>query len=195
MRLRFCTVQPPGTNSLLDLIVFGKHAGLKAAEYSRAPASRACRMIRPISPRQPDAIRNAQGKENIIEIANTMKATMTDKVGMFRTGEGMQQALDTVRELRQRHKNIPLVDRGKIFNTQLINIWELGNLLHVAELVTVCALNRTESRGAHARDDFPKRDDANWLKHTLSWVRVDGNIDLGYKPVVITKYQPKERVY
>ena len=185
-----------GTNSLLDLIVFGKHAGLKAAEYSQGAGFQTL----PEDPTdfaraQFDAIRNAKGEENIIDVAKTMKEVMTDSVGMFRTGEGMQHALEVVRGLRERHKNIALVDRGKIFNTQLMNIWELGNLLQLAELVTVCALNRTESRGAHARDDYPKRDDANWLKHTLSWVREDGKIDLGYKPVVITQHQPKERVY
>jgi succinate dehydrogenase / fumarate reductase flavoprotein subunit len=114
---------------------------------------------------------------------------------MFRTGEGMQSALETVRELRERYKHIPLHDQGKIFNTEMINVWELGNLLEIAELVTVCALARTESRGAHARDDYPTRDDVNWLKHTLSWIKEDGAIELRYKPVVITKYQPKERVY
>lgn len=118
-----------------------------------------------------------------------------DCVGMFRTGEGMQSALETVRELRERYKHIPLHDQGKIFNTEMINLWELGNLLEIAEVVTVCALARTESRGGHARDDFPKRDDVNWLKHTLSWMKPGGEIELRYKPVVITKYQPKARVY
>ncbi|HSB67062.1 MAG TPA: succinate dehydrogenase/fumarate reductase flavoprotein subunit, partial [Anaerolineales bacterium] len=124
-----------------------------------------------------------------------MKTIMMDCVGMFRTGEGMQSALETVRDLRERYKHIPLHDHGKIFNTELINIWELGNLLEIAELTTICALARTESRGAHARDDYPKRDDVNWLKHSLAWVKSNGEIELRYKPVVITKFQPKERVY
>jgi len=185
-----------GTNSLLDLIVFGKHSGLRAAEF----ASGANFQPLPADPTeftrtQFDAIRNAQGNEKILEIASTMKSIMMDCVGMFRTGEGMQSALETVRELRERYKHIPLHDQGKIFNTEMINIWELGNLLGIAELVTVCALARTESRGAHARDDYSKRDDVNWLKHTLSWIKPNGEIELRYKPVVITKYQPKERVY
>ena len=185
-----------GTNSLLDLIVFGKHSGLRAAEFSQGAAFQPL----PADPTeftraQIDAIRNAQGNEKILEISGKMKAVMMDSVGMFRTGEGMQSALETVRELRERYKHIPLHDQGKIFNTEMINIWELGNLLEIAEVVTVCALARTESRGAHARDDYPKRDDVNWLKHTLSWVKPDGQIELGYKPVVLTKYQPKERVY
>jgi succinate dehydrogenase / fumarate reductase, flavoprotein subunit len=185
-----------GTNSLLDLIVFGKHSGLRAAEYAVGANFQPL----PDDPTdfaraQFDRIRNAQGDEKILEISSKMKAIMMDCVGMFRTGEGMQSALDTVRELRERYNHIPLHDQGMIFNTEMINIWELGNLLEIAEVVTVCALARTESRGAHARDDYPKRDDVNWLKHTLSWVKPNGEIELRYKPVVITKFQPKERVY
>jgi succinate dehydrogenase / fumarate reductase flavoprotein subunit len=185
-----------GTNSLLDLIVFGKHSGLRAAEFARGADFQPL----PTDPTeftqaQFAQIRNAQGNEKILDVSSKMKAIMMDCVGMFRTGDGMQSALETVRELRDRYKHIPLHDQGKIFNTEMINIWELGNLLEIAELVTVCALARTESRGAHARDDYPNRDDANWLKHTLSWIKPDGAIELRYKPVVITKYQPKERVY
>jgi succinate dehydrogenase / fumarate reductase flavoprotein subunit len=115
-------------------------------------------------------------------------------VGVFRSQAGMQQALDKVRELQERLKHVRRPDQGKIFNTELINTWELGNLLDLAEITTVSALARTESRGGHAREDYPERDDANWLKHTLAWYK-DGAISLGYKPVTITKYQPKERVY
>jgi succinate dehydrogenase / fumarate reductase, flavoprotein subunit len=185
-----------GTNSLLDLIVFGKHSGLRAAEFSQGADFQTL----PADPteftvQQFDRIRSAQGDEKILDISSQMKTTMMDAVGMFRTGEGMQSALQTVRELRQRYMHIPLQDQGKIFNTEMLNLWELGNLLEIAELTTVCALARTESRGAHARDDFPKRDDVNWLKHTLSWIKPDGEIELRYKPVTITKFQPKERVY
>jgi succinate dehydrogenase / fumarate reductase flavoprotein subunit len=123
-----------------------------------------------------------------------MKSVMFDDVGVFRTEEGMQRSLEKVRELRERIKHIRPPDMGKIFNTELLNIWELDNLLLLAEVTTISALTRKESRGGHAREDFPKRDDANWLKHTLAWVE-DGQIRLSYKPVVITKYQPKERVY
>ncbi len=185
-----------GTNSLLDLIVFGKHSGLRAAEFALGADFQPL----PTDPtefaqRQFDTIRNAQGNEKILEISSKMKFIMMDCVGMFRTSEGMQSALETVRELRERYKHIPLHDQGRIFNTEMINIWELGNLLDIAELVTVSALARTESRGAHAREDYPKRDDVNWLKHSLAWVKENGEIELRYKPVVITKYQPKERVY
>jgi len=123
-----------------------------------------------------------------------MKAVMFDDVGIFRTGEGISKALDKVRELKERFNHVRVDDQGKIFNTNLMNTWEIGNLLDLAEVVTLCALNRTESRGGHARDDYPQRDDVNWLKHTLAWNR-DGKVDIGYKPVVITKYQPKVRTY
>ena len=136
----------------------------------------------------------SQGKERLSDISREMKHVMFDQVGIFRTGAGMQQALAKVRELKERLKNVRVEDHGKVFNTNLMNTWELGNLLDLAEVVTVCAINRTESRGAHARDDFPKRDDVNWLKHTLTWVK-EGEIKISYKPVVVTKYQPKERVY
>jgi succinate dehydrogenase / fumarate reductase flavoprotein subunit len=119
---------------------------------------------------------------------------MFDHVGVFRIEDGMEQALAKVRELRERVKLIRPPDRGKVFNTEVLNIWELINLLELAEVTTVSALARKESRGGHAREDYPKRDDANWLNHTLAWVE-NGEIRLSYKPVVITQYQPKERVY
>jgi succinate dehydrogenase / fumarate reductase flavoprotein subunit len=123
-----------------------------------------------------------------------MKAVMFDDMGVYRTEAGMQIALDKVRQLRQRMAHLRQPDQGKIFNTEVVSAWELENLLLLAEMTTVSALARQESRGGHAREDFPKRDDANWLKHTLAWVDASG-VRLGYKPVVITKYQPKERVY
>jgi succinate dehydrogenase flavoprotein subunit len=184
-----------GTNSLLDLITFGKHAGLRAAEFVKDA------VFQPLPGDPTDFTRATfdrmlanQGQERLSDISKEMKRVMFDHVGIFRTGTGMQQALAKVRELQERFKKVQVEDHGKVFNTNLINTWELGNLLDLAELVTVCAINRTESRGAHSRDDFPKRDDANWLKHTLSWV-TEGKIKIDYKPVVLTKYQPKERVY
>jgi succinate dehydrogenase / fumarate reductase flavoprotein subunit len=184
-----------GTNSLLDLIVFGKHSGLQAAEYANGAT------FQPLGSDPTDHVRQqvaamhgSHGDEKVYDIGNEMKSIMFDDVGVFRTGEGMQKALAKVRELQARIKQVRSPDKGKIFNTEVMNIWELGNLLDLAEITTASALARTESRGGHAREDFPERDDANWLKHTLAWVR-DGDIQLGYKPVVITKFQPKKRVY
>jgi len=184
-----------GTNSLLDLIVFGKHSGLKAAEYANGASFQPL----PADPteytrQQLETIHNCNGEEKAYTIGNEMKAIMFDEVGVFRIQEGMDKALAKVRELQERLKHVRTPDKGKPFNTELMNIWELGNLLDLAEVTTVSALARLESRGGHAREDYPKRDDVNWLKHTLAWVE-NGKIRLGYKPVVITKYQPKERVY
>ncbi len=185
-----------GTNSLLDLVVFGKHAGLRAAEYAKSTAYQTL----PADPTefassQFDRIRKADGKDNAFDIATTMKKVMFDKMGIFRSGTGMEEALKAVRELKERYKHVSVTDTGKIFNMELINVWELGNLLDLAEMTTVSAIARTESRGGHSREDYPDRDDKNWLKHSLAWVRQDGAIDLKYKPVVITKYEPKVRTY
>ena len=184
-----------GTNSLLDIIIFGKYSGLQAAEYANGvdfqelPAD-----ADDFARQQLDAILNSTGNEKAADIANEMKSVMFDHVGVFRTEDGMAQALEKVRELQERLKNVNSTDLGSTFNTELIDIWELGNLLDLAEVTTVSALVRKESRGAHAREDYPKRDDANWMKHTLAWIK-DGEVVLSYKPVVITKYEPKERVY
>ena len=184
-----------GTNSLLDLLVFGKHAGLdaarfvKEADYQPLPTDPTAEVRGQI-----DRLLNNQGKERGAKIARDMKVTMFEHVGVFRTEAGMKQALEDIRELQERFKHVHVDDRGKMFNMDLLNTWELGCMLDLAEVTTVSALARTESRGAHARDDYPKRDDLNWLKHTLAW-SCDGDVELRYKPVVITKYQPKERVY
>jgi succinate dehydrogenase / fumarate reductase, flavoprotein subunit len=184
-----------GTNSLLDLIVFGKHAGLDAARFVKEAA------FQPLPSDPTDFINerlnmllNNGGKEKVAAIGKDMKSIMFEHVGVFRTEAGMSKALQEIRMLQGRYKQVKLDDHGKLFNMDLLNAWELGNLLDLAEVVTVSALARQESRGAHAREDFPKRNDQNWLKHSLVW-SCDGKIELRYKPVVITKYQPKERVY
>lgn len=184
-----------GTNSLLDLIVFGKHAGLNAAQYANgAPFTSLPADPTGFVRQQLDALRSGSGKEKAADLAKEMKAIMFEEVGVFRTESGMQKAVEKMRELRQRFKHVRVSNQGKIFNMELLNTWELGNLLELAEVTAVSALVRKESRGGHAREDYPKRDDANWLKHTLAWME-DGNVRLSYKPVVITNYQPKERVY
>jgi len=185
-----------GTNSLLDLVVFGKHAGLRAAEFARGAAFQTL----PTDPAshgrfQLDRFLHSDGRENVFDISREMKHEMFEDMGIFRNAEGMQRALDKVRELKERLQHVHVKDNGKIFNMELMNAWELGNLLDLAEVTTVSAMARRESRGGHSREDFPKRDDQEWLKHTLAWVRPDGTIDLKYKPVVITKYPPKERTY
>ena len=184
-----------GTNSLLDLVVFGKHAGLKAAEYAKRVEFEKL----PENPEsgarsQFDALRKGSGNENAFDIAMEMKKVMFDLVGIFRSEKGMMDAIEKVAELQKRYGEVRVADAGKIFNTELLNAWELGNMLDVAGVVAACALNRKESRGGHSREDYPNRDDKNWMKHTLAWIK-NGKVEISYKPVVVTKYQPKERVY
>ncbi len=185
-----------GTNSLVDLVVFGKYAGIKAAEY----ANGADLPRLPADPdggvrRQLDNLLNGSGREKAAQIGRELRKVMSDDVGVFRTDQGLKQAVEKVRELRERYQHVRVTDGGKIFNTELLNTWELGCLLDAALVTAVSALERKESRGAHAREDYPRRDDENWLKHTLAWLNEDGSVRLGYKPVVITQYAPKERVY
>ncbi len=184
-----------GTNALLDLIVFGKYSGIKAAEYANQVGFESL----PPNPaeytlQQLNDIKGSDGSENAFDIAREMKEVMFDHVGVFRVEDGMQEAVDKIGELKERFKHIQIDDKSDTFNMNLLETWELSNLLDVAEVTAVSALERKESRGAHSRDDYTERDDENWLKHTLAWLE-DGGVRLGYKPVNITKYQPKKREY
>lgn len=187
-----------GTNSLTDLIVFGRIAGRKAAGYAKGADL-------PPLPADPtaeaqaalDRIRAGKGTVRPGHIRRRLQELMMDHVGVFRTAEGMQQAVQAIRQLQEDfHKNLAIDDHGQRFNTDLLEAWELGALLDIAEVTAVSALNRTESRGAHSRDDFPERDDENWLVHTFAF-RQDGEIRLDCsRPVDLSLgYQPKERVY
>ena len=184
-----------GTNSLLDLVVFGKYAGLRAAEYaSQAEFENLPQDAEASVSAHFEALKHGAGKENAFDIATEMKKVMFDLVGIYRNEKDMQTAIDKIRELKRRYQQVKVTDTGKIFNTDLINAWELGNMLELAEVIAVSALNRKESRGGHSREDYPNRDDKEWLKHTLVTKQAE-EIKIGYKPVTITKYQPKERVY
>jgi succinate dehydrogenase / fumarate reductase flavoprotein subunit len=184
-----------GTNSLLDIIVFGKEAGVHAGEY----AGRNDFWPLPKDAEEPtrgrlEGYRRGEGKERAGLLRKEMQAVMSEMVGVFRTEEGMRQAIAKLSELRERYARVAVDDRSRIFNTDMLEAWELGCLLEAAEVTAISALNRTESRGAHAREDYPQRDDREWLKHTLAWREASG-IRIAYKPVTITRFQPRERVY
>ena len=184
-----------GTNSLLYLVGFGKHAGLKAAEYAKtAQFGKMPQDAETDAKSEFGALMKGSGNENVYDLSNEMKNIMFTDVGVYRTEESMTEALNKIRELQKRFKDVKVSDTGKVFNTELLNAWELGNLLDIAEVVAASALNRKESRGGHSRVDYPERDDENWLKHTLVSKKND-KLEISYKPVVITKYQPKARVY
>jgi succinate dehydrogenase / fumarate reductase flavoprotein subunit len=185
-----------GTNSLLDLVVFGRRSGMDMARFcaesdlpgvSDEPVKRIAATL--------DGLLGNRDGEPAARLREELQDEMQDNVGIFREGKGMEHALAKVRELQERYRGIVVMDKGKRFNTDLMEAWELGNLLDLAEVTALSALTRQESRGAHMREDFPDRDDGEWLKHTLAYRDEAGAIELRYKPVTITKFQPKERVY
>jgi succinate dehydrogenase / fumarate reductase flavoprotein subunit len=185
-----------GTNSLVDIIVFGRRGGKALGEFTK----RADLVSLPSHPQESvqariERLRQGAGSETVIQIRGDLQAEMMDKVSVFRTKTDLGKGLETIRGLKQRIRKIRLQDRGMRYNTELLEAMELEYLLDLAEVTATCALNRTESRGAHYREDFPNRDDPNWLKHSLAFLRSDGRIDLRYKPVTITRFQPQERKY
>jgi succinate dehydrogenase / fumarate reductase flavoprotein subunit len=184
-----------GGNSLLETIVFGKRAGKYAAEYAKST-----KLLEPpegILEREEKRVQwylDAHGNESVPKLRNELQAVMFSNVGVFRTEAPMKEAVSKVKELKKRFRSIHLQGRDRIFNTELIEAIELGNLLDIAEVIAVSAVARTESRGSHSRRDFPKRDDVNWMKHTMA-TRKGDEIILSYKPVTVTKYLPQERKY
>ncbi|MGQ4417124.1 succinate dehydrogenase flavoprotein subunit [Streptomyces sp. SAS_269] len=189
-----------GTNSLLDINVFGRRAGIAAAEYS----AKADFVELPENPEslvvaQIERLRNSTGNERVATIRRELQETMDANVMVFRTEQTIKTAVEKIAELRERYKNVAIQDKGKRFNTDLLEAVELGNLLELAEVMAVSALARKESRGGHYREDYPNRDDVNFMRHTMAYreVGADGSetVRLDYKPVVQTRYQPMERKY
>ncbi|MCL8011775.1 succinate dehydrogenase flavoprotein subunit [Streptomyces sp. AS02] len=189
-----------GTNSLLDINVFGRRAGIAAAEYSQKaefvelPEDPAQLVID-----QVESLRTSTGTERVATLRKELQETMDANVMVFRTEQTIKTAVEKIAELRERYKNVSIQDKGKRFNTDLLEAIELGNLLDLAEVMAVSALARKESRGGHYREDYPNRDDVNFMRHTMAYREVgdDGteSVRLDYKPVVQTRYQPMERKY
>jgi succinate dehydrogenase / fumarate reductase flavoprotein subunit len=209
-----------GTNSLLDINVFGKRAGISAAEYAQAapwvdlPEAPEAAVVE-----QLETMRSRPQGERVSDVRRELQQTMDTNAQVFRTAESLRQAFQDIQVLQERYSRVSVQDKGRSFNTDLIEALELGFLLDIAETVVVGALNRRESRGGHFREDYPKRDDEHFMEHTMAYRRVPGvPVDspagsapkgeevpppgpgrpvvlLGTKPVVTTVYQPMERKY
>jgi succinate dehydrogenase / fumarate reductase flavoprotein subunit len=186
-----------GANSLLDTVVFGRRAGEHAALISRDMDYRSLN-VESLVENEENGIsemlaRDSNG-DRIAKIRWEMGTIMDRHLGVFRDEDGMKEALGTIGELKQRYNKIPIQDKGRIFNTDLVFALELGFMLDCAESVVVSALDRKESRGAQSRRDYPQRDDDNWLKHILVTPSEEGP-QISYLPVVITRWAPEERKY
>lgn len=186
-----------GANSTAECLVWGKITGEKAAKYAAKQKSL------PSPPREATIKEEearvfhhfkSNGKENVYTLRNELQKTMDSQVAVFRNGTALESALKKIKELKERLPEASVKDRGRIYNTDLLCALEVENLLDLAEVIVTGALARTESRGAHARRDFPQRDDTNWLKHTLAY-RAPPGPRLDYSPVAITMWQPVERKY
>jgi len=184
-----------GSNSLLELMVFGRRAGRHMAEHivqtdflelKTGPEERMREEI--------ERLLAATGSENAAGLRKELREVMMNKVGVLREQKTLDEAVEGVRELKDRYRNVSLQDKGGTFNMELLVVLELGYLLDLAEVTAVSAAARHESRGAHTREDYPDRDDENWLKHTLAF-RADGGVTLKYKPVNVSFFDPKPRTY
>jgi len=199
-----------GTNSLLDINVFGKRAGNNAVDYANSaefvplpadPAKEVRELVH--------SLRGSTGTERIASIRRELQEEMDRNAQVFRTDESLESVTKTIFELRERYKNVGIHDKGHRYNTDLLEAIELGFLLDIAEVVVYSARNRKESRGGHMRDDYPNRDDAAYMRHTMAYLTGDphspdasDHITLDWKPVVFVKdkdgneiYPPLERKY
>jgi succinate dehydrogenase flavoprotein subunit len=188
-----------GTNSLLDINVFGRRAGIAAAEHALThdhidlPENPAAAVEAQVA-----LVLSEHGHERVADIRIALQATMDANASVYRTEDTLKQALHDVQALKERYARITVQDKGKRFNTDLLEAVELGFLLELAEVLVVGALARKESRGGHAREDYPTRDDTNFMRHSMYYKQgeaLSSDIRLDYKPVTFTRYQPMERKY
>jgi succinate dehydrogenase / fumarate reductase flavoprotein subunit len=185
-----------GGNSLLDILVFGRRAGRDALQYARGVDFAA--MPEDVLKADQvfiDSLMQGDGSENIAEIRHRMGEVMAQKVGVYRNGKDLAQAVEAIRELQERLSRARVRDHNRSFNTELVASLELRNMLSLAEVIAVCAQERRETRGAHFREDFSERDDKHWLKHTMASLGSDGRPRLSLSPVTITRFKPGTRTY
>ncbi|MBW2623300.1 MAG: FAD-binding protein, partial [Deltaproteobacteria bacterium] len=184
-----------GCNSLLDLVVFGRRAGLSMADEVGGIN---------VGELDPDAgretrdrietLKNRTEGERVSKLRSTLQETMTHNCSVFRTEHGLRTALEEIHDLKARYEQVIVDDENDQYNTDLTETLEFGSLITLAEVIVASALNRTESRGAHSREDFPERDDDNWLKHTLAR-KTPAGPEYSYRPVIVTRFEPKPRMY
>jgi succinate dehydrogenase / fumarate reductase flavoprotein subunit len=193
-----------GSNSLLDLVVFGRAAAIQAGKiltpnltHQELPENAGEEAIKRL-----DKIRNADGKSQTSEIRLSMQKTMQKHAAVFRTEDVLEEGKTKMHEIYKSFDEIKISDRGLVWNSDLVEALELDNLRCQAVVTMNCALNRKESRGAHARDDFQDRDDVNWMKHSIIWIDQNGETKIDYREVVlkpltneVQAFPPKKRVY
>jgi succinate dehydrogenase / fumarate reductase flavoprotein subunit len=193
-----------GSNSLLDLVVFGRAAALRCAEILNPEESARSlpKDAGELAVSRLDSARNAKGDVPTAALRLEMQKVMQSNCAVFRTGEVLQEGCDHLRALWGQRDRIKVEDRSLIWNSDLVETLELDNLLYQAVVSIESARNREESRGAHAREDFPQRDDAKWMKHTIAWADEEGRVKIDYRPVHlqpltndVQSFPPKARVY
>lgn len=188
-----------GSNSLAEILVFGARAGKTAAEYARQAKPCASERLQSLAKEKMDFIqrryiRTEKGTERVGAILSDLRKTMDEKVGIYRREEGLREGIEAILRLKERFNRIRLTQQSQVFNTELVGAMEMDNMLEVAHVVALGAFNRKESRGGHARKDYPNRDDAQFLHHSLAYQTPDGP-RMEKLPVTITKWQPEERKY
>jgi succinate dehydrogenase / fumarate reductase flavoprotein subunit len=186
-----------GANSVLEALLFGRHAGENMVKeidagikLRKASVSDADTMLEEMN-----RLKSSNGMETVPKLREQLQIGMTADAGVFRTKESLERQIKLIDELLQRFKNIRIDDKSKTFNTDLQEAIELGHMLEFSKFIVVGGLNREESRGGHYREDFPTRDDVNFLKHTYAYMDKEFNITLDWGDVVLGKFEPKERTY
>ena len=193
-----------GSNSLLDIVVFGRAAANRCAETLVAGATQPEIPVTGLKKALDrfDRIRNANGSTSTAKIRDNMQRTMQKHAAVFRTGDSLREGTQKMDEIYKSFQDVSVQDRSLIWNSDLIETFELANLLDCAQTSIYCALNREESRGAHAREDYPDRNDEQWMKHSIAWVDENGKVSIDYRPVhtytltdEVEYIAPKKRVY